>query len=188
SGKSHDVETTKQNREVYLNYGNQPSIQTAFLFNYSGSPWLTQYWSRQVVEKVYKGLSPDFGYSGDEDQGLMGSLAVLMKMGIFSVNGGTSTEPFYEIGSPLFDRIVIKLNPEYYPGQEFVIEARNNGPANYYVQSATWNGQPWNKSWIPHAEIIKGGTLQLKMGAEPNKEWGEEPPSMSSSVAVGQTK
>jgi predicted alpha-1,2-mannosidase len=93
SGKSHDAETSRHNREVYINYGNQPSIQTAFLFNYSGSPWLTQYWSRKIVDAVYSGLSPDSGYSGDEDQGLMGSLAVLMKIGIFSVNGGTAIEP-----------------------------------------------------------------------------------------------
>lgn len=76
SGKSHDKETLEELRRVYINYGNQPSIQTAFLFNYSGAPWLTQYWSRQVVEKVYSGISPKYGYSGDEDQGLMGSLSV----------------------------------------------------------------------------------------------------------------
>src|SRR5690606_17891905 len=117
----------------------QPSIQTAFLFNYAGSPWLTQYWSRKIVEAVYTGLSPDYGYSGDEDQGLMGSLAVLMKMGIFSVNGGTSAEPLYDIGSPLFDRITIKLNQKYYPGATVTIQAEGNGPANFYVQEATWN-------------------------------------------------
>ena len=92
----------------------------------SGAPWLTQYWSRQEVEKVYSDLSPQLGYSGDEDQGLMGSLAVLMKTGLFSVNGGTSEKPFYEIGSPIFNKITLHLNPKFYPGGKFVIEAKNN--------------------------------------------------------------
>lgn len=184
SGKSHSVETVKENREVYINYGNQPSIQTAFLFNHAGSPWLTQYWSRRVVARVYQDLSPDFGYSGDEDQGLMGSLAVLMKTGIFSVNGGVSRRPVYEIGSPLFDKITLTLNPAYYPGREIVIQADGNGPEQYYIQSARWNDRPLDRAWIGHDEFIRGGTLHLKMGATPNKAWasapGLEPPSMSS--------
>src|SRR5690606_19953563 len=135
SGKSHSVETVRHNREVFINYGNQPSIQTAWLFHYAGRPWLTQYWTRQITEHVYGDLSPEAGYSGDEDQGLMGSLAVLMKIGIFSVNGGTATRPFYEIGSPIFDRITLHLNPAYYPGEKVIIEADNNAPEHYYVQS-----------------------------------------------------
>lgn len=186
SGKSHSVETRKENREVFINYGNQPSIQTAFLFNHSGSPWLTQYWSRQVVAKVYQDLSPDFGYSGDEDQGLMGSLAVLMKTGIFSMNGGVSLQPVYEIGSPLFDKITLSLNPAYYPGKQIIIQADGNGPEQYYIQSAAWNGRSLDKAWINHEEFVRGGTLRLQMGAAPNKQWasapGLAPPSMSAPV------
>jgi predicted alpha-1,2-mannosidase len=185
SGKSHDAETSRHNREVYINYGNQPSIQTAFLFNYSGSPWLTQYWSRKIVDAVYSGLSPDSGYSGDEDQGLMGSLAVLMKIGIFSVNGGTAIEPIYEFGSPVFDRVTIHLNRDYYPAEKIVIDAENSAPENYYIQSATWNGAPWDKAWIKHDLLVKGGTLKLTMGPRPNKDWGSAsaPPSMSTMTA-----
>lgn len=174
SGRSHSVETLKKNREVYINYGNQPCMQTAFLFNYAGKPWLTQFWSRQVVNKVYSDLSPEFGYSGDEDQGLMGALAVLIKMGLFSVNGGTSINPYYEIGSPVFDKITIHLHPEYYSSKKFVIETVNNGPRNYYIQSAQWNGKPLNKPFILHDELIKGSTLKLEMGNEPNLNWGIE--------------
>ncbi len=183
SGKSHSVERLRQNREVFINYGNQPSIQTAFLFNHAGSPWLTQHWSRRIVEEVYSDLTPNHGYMGDEDQGLMGSLAVLMKMGIFSVNGGVSSEPYYEIGSPIFDQVVIHLNPRYYSGEKIVIDAENNGPKNYYIQQAAWNGQDHERSWISHSDLVKGGTLTLDMGPEPNKSWGIDqntlPPSMS---------
>ena len=184
SGKSHDKEILEKLRRVYLNYGNQPSIQTAYLFNYSGAPWLTQYWSRKVVEKVYSGLSPSYGYSGDEDQGLMGSLAVLMKSGIFSTNGGTSENPFYEISSPIFNKITFHLNKDYYKGQKFTIEARNNSSKNYYIQSAYLNDAKLEKPWMLHETVINGGKLILNMGNTPNKLWGSKPenapPSMSS--------
>ncbi len=183
SGKSHDKELVENLRRVYINYGNQPSIQTAFLFNYSGSPWLTQYWSRQVIDKVYSGLSPNYGYSGDEDQGLMGSLSVLMKSGIFSVNGGTSPKPFYEISSPIFNKITFNLNPKYYSGGKFTIEAKNNSSKNVFIQSAEINNQILNKPWVLHETVIKGGKLTLNMGENPNKTWGSKtedaPPSMT---------
>ncbi|MCC5930967.1 MAG: GH92 family glycosyl hydrolase [Cyclobacteriaceae bacterium] len=172
SGKSHSVETLKENREVYLNYGNQPCMQTAFLFNHTGAPWLTQYWTRQVIDKVYSGISPDYGYSGDEDQGLMGSLAVLLKIGLFSVNGGTSTEPYYEIASPIFDKITLNLNPKYYPRGSFVIEVENNGPDHFYIQSAALNGEELQSPFILHKDVVNGKVLKLKMGNAPNQSWG----------------
>jgi predicted alpha-1,2-mannosidase len=172
SGKSHSVETIQENREVYINYGNQPCMQTAFLFNLSGAPWLTQYWTRKVIEQVYSDLSPDFGYSGDEDQGLMGSLAVLMKIGLFSTNGGTSTEPYYEISSPAFDRITIHLNPKYYSDETFIIETSGNGPGNYYIQGAEFNGMELDRPFIYHRDVIRGSVLRLIMGPDPNREWG----------------
>ena len=182
SGKAHDQELQKNLRRVHINYGNQPSIETAFLFTHAGAPWLTQYWSRKVVEKVYSDLSPELGYSGDEDQGLMGSLAVLMKIGLFSVNGGTSTQPYYEIGSPVFDKITIALHPDYYDGGSFVIRSKGNSKNNVFVQSAAVNGDKLRQAWITHDQLIKGGVLELEMSKRPNKKWGKPqgvlPPSM----------
>ena len=167
----------------YVNYGNQPCMQMAYLFNYSGSPWLTQYWARAVIDSVYSGLSPEFGYSGDEDQGLMGSLAVLMKMGIFSMRGGADTEPVYEISSPIFREITIHLNQHYYPGKSIKIITEKNSAANKFIQSASLNGQPLIKPWFYHKDFVKGAVLKLKMGPKPNKSWGSgksaAPPSMS---------
>jgi predicted alpha-1,2-mannosidase len=185
SGKSHDKELQEELRRAYINYGNQPSIQTAFLFNYSGAPWLTQYWSRQVIEKVYSGISPQIGYSGDEDQGLMGSLAVLMKTGIFSTDGGTSATPFYEISSPIFNKITFHLNPKYYSGKTFTIEAKNNSAINYYIQSAQLNGKPLDRPWILHETLVKGGKLTLNMGGKPNKAWGSKVEQAPISMSVG---
>lgn len=166
SAKSHDQGEQKENRRRYLNYGNQPSMQTAFLFNYAGEPALTQYWSRQVIDKVYSGVSPEYGYSGDEDQGLMGALAVLMKIGLFSLRGGTAVAPVYEIASPIFDKITIHLDDRFYPGNKFVITAKNNAPGNVYVHQATLNGEPLQQPWFSHQSLINGGELVLEMGAD----------------------
>lgn len=178
-----DREQTTKNRRTYINYGNQPSMHMAYLFNYAGAPWLTQYWNREIIDKVYSGLSPQKGYFGDEDQGLMGSLAVIMKMGLFSMQGGCNTEPVYELGSPIFDKITVHLDQRYYPGEKFEMLIENNQPDHYYIQSAQLNGTPLNQTWFYHKDLVKGGQLILKLGPEPNKEWAVgpkgAPPSMS---------
>ena len=72
---------------------------------------------RRVKDEAYGGTTPFSGYNGDEDQGQMGGLGVLMAMGLFDVTGGAGTEPRYEITSPLFDRVTVTLDPRYYPGR-----------------------------------------------------------------------
>jgi len=171
-GTSHDVEHHPEYNRVPINYGNQPSIQTVFIFNYLGHPWLTQYWSRKVVETVYEGLSPERGYNGDEDQGLMGSLAVLMKLGLFSMDGGCLEDPQLELGSPLFDKVVIHLNSDYYSGKTIEIETINNSPQNCYIQSANFDGDKLNDWRISQERLTDGGKITLEMGALPNRSWG----------------
>ena len=100
----------------------------AHLFNYSGAPWLAQKWVREVKERTFGGATPDLGYRGDEDQGQAGALGVMMAIGLFQVRGGAEVDPVYEITSPIFDRVTIHLDPDYYPGRKFVIVARNNSP------------------------------------------------------------
>ena len=77
SGKSHASELDDTYRKIPINYGNQPSIETAFVFNHIGKPWLTQHWSREVVKTVFGDLNPTLGYSGDEDQGLTATPSTL---------------------------------------------------------------------------------------------------------------
>ena len=166
SGTSHAQETHKEYKRIPINYGNQPSIQTAFVFHKLGRPDLTQYWSRQVVNKVYTGLNPDLGYNGDEDQGLMGALAVLLKTGIFQMTGGTEDDPVYEIGSPTFDEINIKLNPNYYSGGTFTIKTINNSADNVYVKKASFKEQELSELQLKHSDITNGGELILEMGAK----------------------
>ncbi|MGV8138897.1 MAG: GH92 family glycosyl hydrolase [Mangrovibacterium sp.] len=170
-GRANSKELLAEYGRIPINYGNQPSTQTAFIFNHIGYPWLTQYWSRKVVEHAYSDLSPDKGYNGDEDQGLMGALAVLMKMGLFEMNSGSELRPVVELGSPVFDKVTIHLDSDYYSGKNFVIEVINNTPENCYIQSAALNGKPLMKQWFYHDEITKGGNLILEMGKIPNKAW-----------------
>ncbi|MDO5970731.1 GH92 family glycosyl hydrolase [Flavivirga aquimarina] len=165
AGTSHAVEGHPEYSRIPVNFGNQPSIQTSFIFNKLGRPDLTQYWSRNVVKKTFSGLSPATGYSGDEDQGLMGSLNVLMKIGLFQMNGGTEANTEYQIGSPIFDKIMIKLNKNYYPGDVFEIQTINNSPENVYVNSIMFNNTDLKNYAINHNDLIGGGRLQLNMNA-----------------------
>jgi len=167
----------------YVNYGNQPSIGMAHLFNYSGAPWLAQKWVRAVKEQTFGGTTPDAGYRGDEDQGQAGGLGVMMAIGLFQLRGGAATNPVYEVTSPVFDRVTIHLDERYYPGGRFEIVTRANSPRNKYIQSATLDGRPLKKPWFYHRELVDGGTLILDLGPEPNRKWGsrpeDAPPSMS---------
>ncbi len=165
SGSSHAQELHPEYSRIPINYGNQPSIQTAFIFNQLGRPDLTQYWSRKVAETVFSGLSPSTGYNGDEDQGLMGSLAVLLKIGLFQMNGGTEENPHYQIGSPIFDSVEISLDQNYYPGKTFTIKTINNTKDNIQVKSSILNGEKVEGFSISHSQITEGGELLLEMAA-----------------------
>lgn len=169
SGKSHDKELDEQYRRIPINYGNQPSIETVFVFNHIGKPGLTQYWSREVVNTVFGDLTPNLGYSGDEDQGLMGSLAALMKIGLFEMKSGAELVPMMDIGSPIFDNITIHLNKDYYEGDKIEIITKNNSEANRYIQEINWNTAVLDKPEIRHSDLTKGGVLELEMGDQPKK-------------------
>jgi predicted alpha-1,2-mannosidase len=157
----------------YVSYANQPGCSNAHVFNYAGKPWLSQFWVRKVNEKAYGGVTPDKGYGGhDEDQGQMGGISALMSMGLFSLKGTAGMNPVYEITSPVFDRVKISLDQEYYTGKYFVIKSNNNSAENCYIQKAELNGMPLDRFWFSHEEFARGGFLELWLGPEPNKKWG----------------
>jgi len=158
----------------YISYANQPSCSDAHVFSHAGRPDLTQYWVRRVNEQAYGGVTPDKGYGGhDEDQGQMGGVSALTSIGLFSLNGTTSIDPVYDITSPVFDEIVIRLNNDYYPGKEFTIKTYNNSNANCYIQKASLNGKDYNKFYLSHADFVRGGLLELWLGPQPNLPWGK---------------
>ncbi len=120
----------------------------------------------------YYGYGVSNAYLGDEDQGQMSAWFVMNALGLFQTDGGCRVDPIYEIGSPLFQKVVLDLGKRYGRGKQFTIEARNASRANIYVQRARLNGKELNTFWFSASELLKGGSLVLDMGPEPNKNWG----------------
>jgi predicted alpha-1,2-mannosidase len=166
--------------ELYWDYpvvhGNQQSMHFAFLFNWAGTPWLTQHWSREVLQRYY-GHGTGDAYLGDEDQGQMSAWFVMASMGLFQMDGGCRVDPVYELGSPLYPRVTIDLGARFGRGRSFTITARNASRSNRYIQSARLNGEVLNRWWFRASELLRGGELVLEMGPEPNRSWGEGSPS-----------
>ena len=180
-GGSEEIHSFSGVEKLY-NHGNQPCLHNPWLFNYSGKPWLTQKWARTICNEFY-GTEPLHGYGvgQDEDQGQLGAWYVMASIGLFDVQGHTSANPSFQFGSPLFERISIQLDNDYYSGKELVIETKNQHPDNFYIQSLTFNGEPIAKNWKYRNELMQGGTLVFELGPNPNMQWGIEalPPSMS---------
>lgn len=166
---------------TYYNQGNQPCLHISWLFNHSGRPDLSQKWVRAICDEFYgtDGIH-GYGYGQDEDQGQLGSWYVMSSIGLFAVDGLTSPEPAFSIGSPLFDKVTIKLNRDYFKGNEFVITTKNGQWSmannqwrmkNIYLQpSKTINGVESTAGSIKFADIVNGGTLELTMTKKPANE------------------
>lgn len=167
--------------EMLYNHGNQPCLHNAWLFNYSGKPWLTQKWTRAICNEFY-GIEPlhGYGYGQDEDQGQLGAWYVMAALGLFDVQGHSAAAPTFQFGSPLFEQVSLQLSGD--PDKNLVIKTENQAPGNDYIQALDLNGKAITKCWIPREELMKGGTLSFTMGPEPKLDWGigEAPPSMQS--------
>lgn len=155
---------------TYYNQGNQPCLHISWLFNHSGRPDLSQKWVRAICDEFYgtDGIH-GYGYGQDEDQGQLGSWYVMAGIGLFAVDGLTSPDPSFSIGSPIFDKVTIKLDKQYYKGDEFVITAKNNSKKNVYVKpSKVINGKRSTSGSIKFSDIINGGSLNLTMSGKPS--------------------
>jgi len=147
-------------------HGNQPIQHMIYLYNYAGEPWKAQFHVRDVMRKLYSS-APD-GYPGDEDNGQTSAWYVFSALGFYPVTPGAGQ---YVIGSPLFRHAELALEN----GRRFVIEAPANSAENIYIQSASLNGRPLDRTWISQDEIMSGGTLRFEMGPRPNPAWGTGP-------------
>ncbi|MFL9844546.1 GH92 family glycosyl hydrolase [Flavobacterium rhizosphaerae] len=153
----------------YYNHGNQPNLHISWLFNYSGKPYLTQKWVHAICDEFYgtEGIH-GYGYGQDEDQGQLGAWYVMSSIGLFDVKGLTDINPSFQLSSPLFDKVSIKL-PASTGRKPFTIEVSNNEKANVYLQDVSLNGKSLDKLSIGLSDVAKGGTLKMSVGAEPNK-------------------
>jgi putative alpha-1,2-mannosidase len=164
-------------KDGYYVHDNEPPLHYAYLFDFSGAPWKTQQWARQITETAYSNAPG--GLPGNDDLGALSSWYVFSAMGFYPVTPG---RPLYELGSPTFKTCILHL-PD---GRVFSIVAPGNSTRNRYIQSATLNGRPYQRPWISHQDILSGGTLVLTMGPVPNKHWGAAPEAAPPSQTSGQ--
>ena len=148
-------------------HGDEPSHATIYLYPYAGQQWKTAEKARDIMNRLYT-ARPDEGMSGNDDCGQMSAWYILSALGmypVFPANGA------YVFGSPLFDRATIHLDKN----RIFTIDALNNSAANQYIQRVELNGQPYTKSYITYADLMRGGRLTFHMGRTPNRQYGTNP-------------
>ena len=142
-------------------HGNEPDQHALYAYAYVGRPAKTAEKVRLCLETEYK--NNPWGMSGNEDTGQMSAWYIFSAMGFYPY---IHAVPEYVIGSPIFDEVVMHL-----PGGDTVIKAKNNSAENMYVQSLTINGKAWDKTYLPHAALVNGGTIEFTMGPKPSM-WG----------------
>ncbi|QDU56305.1 GH92 family glycosyl hydrolase [Aeoliella mucimassa] len=138
--------------------GNEPSFSTPYVYNRVGAPWKTQKRIRSILESWF--TDTIHGVPGDEDGGGMSAWVVFSMMGFYPVTPGL---PEYDLGSPIFDEVEILL-PN---GKTFRIVAHDNSRNNKYIEKATINGTPLDGYQLQHADVAKGGVLELQMSDTP---------------------
>ena len=143
-------------------HGNEPSHHIGYLYNYAGKPWKSQEILQQIMTTQYS-TAVD-GLSGNEDAGQMSAWYVFSAMGFYPVNPASGN---YVIGTPQFEKVTISISDT----KTFTIIANEVSDENIYIQSASLNGNPLERSYITHEEIIAGGELVFEMGSSPNKNW-----------------
>ncbi|SMC42216.1 GH92 family glycosyl hydrolase [Moheibacter sediminis] len=146
-------------------HGNQPIQHMIYLYNYAGEPYKTQYWVREVMNKLYSS-APD-GYCGDEDNGQTSAWYVFSALGFYPVTPAVNQ---YVIGAPLFEKATIELEN----GKSFVIQQNKISPENIYINKTTLNNKTFEKAYINFDEIMKGGLFYFEMNDKPNKNWASK--------------
>lgn len=144
-------------------HGNQPAQHMIYLYNYSGQPWKAQYWTREVMDRLYS-ATPN-GYCGDEDNGQTSAWYVFSALGFYPVCPASDQ---YVLGSPLFKHAEIHLENGY----TIKINAPDNTPANRYVTSLEVNGKAYSPNFLRHSELIQGEVIRFAMQAEPDTSRG----------------
>ncbi|MDZ5645762.1 GH92 family glycosyl hydrolase [Nitrospirillum sp. BR 11828] len=147
-------------------HGNEPSHHVAYLYAYAGAHHKTQARVRMLLRTMHQD-QPD-GLAGNEDCGQMSAWYLMSALGLYAVDPVT---PIYVFGSPLFRRAEVVVGP----GRRLVVEAPGNGADSPYIQSVSWNGAAYTKSWISHASLAAGGRLTFQMGPKPNPRFGADP-------------
>ncbi|MBR1838393.1 MAG: GH92 family glycosyl hydrolase [Bacteroidaceae bacterium] len=138
---------------------NEPDISYPYFFSrFEGEQWRTQELTQQLLKKHFRN-APD-GLPGNEDTGAMSAWAIYSMIGLYPDCPG---EPTYTLTTPIFDRVTIHLDPQYYPKSQLVIEKKGNGS---YIRNARLGTQVLRNMRISHADLTQAGTLTLQMKAK----------------------
>lgn len=176
-GVIHEMTEARDVRLGMYAHSNQTAHHIPWMYLYAGQPWKTQRIVREVLSRLYLGSEIGQGYPGDEDNGEMSAWYLFAALGLYPLRMGAAE---YAIGSPLFRHATVRLDN----GRTLTINAPDNSPRNVYVQSVRLNGKPWKRSWLRHADLAEGATLDFVMGPQPSR-WGSAadavPPSLSPS-------
>lgn len=143
-------------------HGNEPSHHVIYLYNKVRQPWKAQKYAAQVMHDLY--FNAPAGLCGNEDCGQMSAWYVFSAMGFYPVDPISGE---YEIGTPLFPEMRLQLEN----GKTFTVLAPQVSRQNIYVQSVKVNGEPYDKSYLTHQQLMDGATVEFEMGPEPGPVW-----------------
>lgn len=155
-------------------HGNQPIQHMPYLYNYSSEPWKSQYWVREIMNRLYT-PDPD-GYCGDEDNGQTSAWYVFSALGFYPV---TPASTQYVVGTPLFKNAEITFEN----GKKLQIFAKDNGPDRRYVERLKLNGKTVHVNYVDHFDLQKGGRMTFDMSAAPNKTRNTSPEAQPFSMS-----
>ena len=146
-------------------HGNQPAQHMIYLYNYAGEPWKAQYWTREVMNRLYS-PTPD-GYCGDEDNGQTSAWYVFSALGFYPVCPASDE---YVLGAPLFKKAKMHLEN----GNSIVIDAPENSAENIYIGAMRLNGKSYGHNYLKHDVLTGGARIKYKMVAQPVKNRGNK--------------
>ncbi len=178
SGGIHEMKEAREVRMGQYHHSNQPAHHLIYMYNYAGTPYKTAEKVRDILTHGYAGQNIGQGYIGDEDNGEMSAWYVFSALGFYPVSMGNDE---YAIGSPLFTKATIHMDN----GKDLVINAPNTSRENIYIQSMKFNGEDYNKAYFKHADLAKGGVIDIVMGSEPSS-WGMAADSLPTSITKGE--
>lgn len=141
---------------------NEPNIAYPYLFSYvKGEAWRTHELTQQLLEAHFKNR-PD-GLPGNDDTGTMSTWALFTMMGFYPDN---ATDPSYTLTTPLFDRITLQLDPDYYEGRRLVIETIRSSEGARYIDWITVDGRRLKGFRISHEELVKAKKIVFHLKAK----------------------
>lgn len=145
----------------YYDMANEPDIAYPYLFsNFKGEEWRTQKTVRGLLRDYYHN-APN-GLPGNDDTGTMSAWAVFAMMGFYPACPGDVN---YTLTSPLFDKVTIKLNPDYYKKGELVIGTNRTHADEIYIQEVKAGSKKLNGYFISHDELVNAGSIEYKLKA-----------------------